>query len=88
MLPCGTTRPLGKTTDHYKGINGTYPIIIKRNRKMSTCNELDLETLGSQPVLPKNLTKHCTNVIVIQYKQAILLVVCIIIHIHNNVMWD
>ena len=25
---------------------------------MSTCNRLDLETLGSQPVMPKNLPDH------------------------------
>ena len=26
---------------------------------MSTCNWLDLQTLGSQPVMPKNLPDHC-----------------------------
>jgi hypothetical protein len=25
---------------------------------MSTCNRLDLQTLGSQPIMPKNLTDH------------------------------
>ena len=25
---------------------------------MSTCNRLDLQTLGSQPVVPKNLSDH------------------------------
>ena len=25
---------------------------------MSTCNRLDLQTLGSQPVMPKNLPDH------------------------------
>ena len=25
---------------------------------MSTCNRLDLQTLGSQPVMPKNLLDH------------------------------
>ena len=25
---------------------------------MSTCNLLDLETLGSQPIMPKNLSDH------------------------------
>ena len=25
---------------------------------MSTCNRLDLQTLGSQPVMPKNLPEH------------------------------
>jgi hypothetical protein len=26
---------------------------------MSTCNWLDLQTLGSQPIMPKNLPEHC-----------------------------
>ena len=26
---------------------------------MSTCNWLDLQTIGSQPVMPKNLPDHC-----------------------------
>ena len=26
---------------------------------MSTCNWLDLQTLGSQPIMPKNLPHHC-----------------------------
>jgi hypothetical protein len=26
---------------------------------MSTCNRLDLQTLGSQPIVPKNLPHHC-----------------------------
>ena len=26
---------------------------------MSTCNRLDLQTLGSQPVMPKILNDHC-----------------------------
>jgi hypothetical protein len=26
---------------------------------MSTCNRLDLQTLGSQPVMPKNPADHC-----------------------------
>jgi hypothetical protein len=25
---------------------------------MSTCNRLDLQTLGSQPIMPKNLPEH------------------------------
>ena len=34
------------------------PFFIKENRRMSTCNRLDLQTLGSQPVMPKNLPDH------------------------------
>ena len=30
---------------------------------MSTCNRLDLQTLGSQPIMPQNLPDHCSNVI-------------------------
>ena len=26
---------------------------------MSTCNRLDLQALGSQPIMPKNLPNHC-----------------------------
>ena len=32
--------------------------LIKKNRKMSTYNRLDLETLGSRPNMPKNLPGH------------------------------
>ena len=35
-----------------------YPNLIKGNRRMSTCNRLDLQTLGSQPVMPKNIPEH------------------------------
>ena len=30
---------------------------------MSTCNWLDLQTLGSQPVMPKNLPNHCPKLL-------------------------
>ena len=33
-------------------------ILIKENQRMSTCNRLDLQTLGSQQVMPKNLPDH------------------------------
>jgi hypothetical protein len=26
---------------------------------MSTCNRLDLQTLGSQPIMPENFPDHC-----------------------------
>ena len=44
-----------KITDWFRRIYGIYPNLIKENRRMSTCNRLDLQTLGSQPVMPKNL---------------------------------
>jgi hypothetical protein len=30
---------------------GIYPNLIKANRRLSTCNRLDLQTLGSQPIM-------------------------------------
>ena len=32
--------------------------LIKKYRRMSTCNRLDLQTLGYQPIMPKNLPDH------------------------------
>jgi hypothetical protein len=29
---------------------------------MSTCNKLDLQTLGSQPIMPQNLPEHCFKI--------------------------
>ena len=40
-----------KITDHFRRIYRTYPKLIKENRRMSTCNRSDLQTLGSQPVI-------------------------------------
>ena len=40
-----------------------YPNLMKENRRMSTCDRLDLQTLGSQPVImPQNLPDHWCNV--------------------------
>ena len=48
-----------KITNHFTGIYRLYPNSIKENRRMSTCNRLELQTLGSQPVTtPKNLPDH------------------------------
>ena len=47
-----------KITDHSRGMYRIYPNLIKENRRMSTCNRLDLQTLGSRPVMPKNLPDH------------------------------
>ena len=33
---------------------------------MSTCNRLDLETLGSQPVMPKNIPDHRSTLAIIK----------------------
>ena len=48
-----------KITDHLRGISKIHPNLMKENRRMSTCNPLDLQKLGSQPVMPKNLPNHC-----------------------------
>ena len=45
-------------TDRFRGIYRIYPNLIKENRRMSTCNQLDLQTLGSHPIMPKNLPDH------------------------------
>ena len=35
---------------------------------MSTCNRLDLQTLGSRPVMPKNLLDHwCCSVLLTKF---------------------
>ena len=39
-----------------------YPSLIKESRRMSTCNWLDLQTLGSQLVMSKNLPNHCAMI--------------------------
>ena len=33
----------------------------RENRRMSTCNRLDLQTLGTQPIMPKNLPDHWSS---------------------------
>ena len=53
-----------KFIDHYRGIHRKYPNLKKENRRLSTLNCLDLQTLGSQPImLPKNIPDHCSNTI-------------------------
>ena len=47
-----------KFTDHLRGIYRIYPNLTKENRRISTCDRLDLQTLGFQPVMPKNLYDH------------------------------
>jgi hypothetical protein len=51
-----------KITDHFRGIYRIHPNPIKENRRMSTCNRLDLQTLGSQPTMSKNLPDHWLHV--------------------------
>ena len=50
-----------KITDQFRGICRIYPNLIKGNRRLSTCNRLDLQTLGFQSAMPKNLPDHCSE---------------------------
>ena len=47
-----------KITNHFGGIYITFPNLIKENQRMSTCNWLDFQTLGTQPLMPKILPNH------------------------------
>ena len=47
-----------KITNRFRGIYRIYPNSMKENRRMSTCVWVNLQTLGSQPVIPKNLPDH------------------------------
>ena len=48
-----------KITNHFRGIHGIYPILIKENRRMSTCNwlkyqriiRLKSKTIGKLPTI-------------------------------------
>ena len=50
-----------KITHHFRGIYRIYLSLVKKNQKITTCNRLDLETLGSffslsmLKILPKTL---------------------------------
>ena len=50
-------------TDHFRDIYRIYPNLMKEIQRMSTCNRLDLQTLGSQPIMPKNLRDHCPTIL-------------------------
>ena len=47
-----------KITHHFREIYEIFLKLTKKHRKMWTCNQLDLETLGSRPILSKNLPGH------------------------------
>jgi hypothetical protein len=49
-----------RKTDHFREIYGIYLKLIYKNQRMSACNLLDLQILGSQPIMPKNLPRHWT----------------------------
>jgi hypothetical protein len=51
-----------KFTDHFRGICGIYFKLIKKNQKITSCDWLDLKTLGFvDQVCPKNLRGHYTK---------------------------
>jgi hypothetical protein len=52
-------RDFKKITDHFIENYRIYPNLKKENWRMSTCNRLHLQTIGSQPTVPKNLPNHC-----------------------------
>jgi hypothetical protein len=54
-----------KVTDCFRGIYRIHPNSIKENQRMSTCNRLDLQTLVSQPIVPKNLPKHWSRMVTV-----------------------
>ena len=47
-----------KITNHIRGIYRIDPNLRKENRRLSTCHQLDLKTLESQLIMPKNLPDH------------------------------
>ena len=46
-----------KLTNPFRGIYRTFHNLIKKNWKMSICNQLVLETLGSRPIMPKKIPR-------------------------------
>jgi hypothetical protein len=50
-----------KITDRFRGNYEIYHNFIKENRRMSTCNQLDLQTLESRLIMPENLRNHCSR---------------------------
>ena len=47
-----------KTTDRFRGIYDIYLDLIKKSRKITTCNRLDLEPLRFWPIMHRNLPGH------------------------------
>ena len=54
-----------KIANHFKGVCGLYLKWNKKNRKIISYNQLDLETLGSQLIALKNLLGHLAPMYVI-----------------------
>jgi hypothetical protein len=84
-----TNKPVGiqdckKITNHSRGILEIYPNVLKENWRMSTCNRLDVQTLGSQPIMPKILPIIVQNTLKC-YKNKVLLpsIVLHLIHVDD-----
>ena len=50
-----------KIMDHFREIYRIYANLIKKHRRMWTCNRWDLQTLGSQPVMPNQKSPQSLN---------------------------
>ena len=48
-------RDIRRITDHFRGICRIYLKSVKKNQKITTCNWLDLETLGFWLIMPRRL---------------------------------
>ena len=48
----------GKITNHFRGTLRVYHNFSLKKKTMPTCYQLELETLGSQLAMPKNLLGH------------------------------
>ena len=59
-MKADTFRVIRLSQWHYLtgGIYRIYTNLIMENRRLSTCNRLDLQTRGSRPIMPKNLHDH------------------------------
>ena len=51
--PVEVVQDCRKITNPFRRIYGIYPNLIVENRRISKCNRLDLQTLASQPIVPK-----------------------------------
>ena len=52
-------RDFVKVTNHVRRICKIHVKLVKENRKITTCNQLNLETLGSGLIMHKNLPGRC-----------------------------
>ena len=55
----GEVQDCRKITGHFRWIYRIYPNLKRITGGYESLNPLDLQTLGSQPVMPTNLPDHC-----------------------------